>query len=324
MPKVTFSSAKGILQEAGSGFQVNDVPISTESETFASTRQVTITPILVDDDVDGTVIDIADAWFTLPTPNRTYYIWFDGGEEEADDPADSFTWLDSDNAIRISDVTGDGEQLATAAAVCAAITDRVNSAAASAGGINYSTNVDGDADNLDNVLGQAGLGGSSATGAGDHSGELFAVDNGDSTVTIHCLEMGDVPGSGDLDFESGGLLSLGEDEDQDWTAAVDLESSGTKGNGNALQVFGTSLLRSASAAAENIRGDATLAVATAGTKKFLHMDTDPTANGEAPSVRVTLNDFAGSETTLTLDTENDFAWLLSNGVGWIVLDSEVA
>ena len=43
MPKVTFSNSRGILQEAGTGFQVNDAPILEEIEAVADSAIFTVT-----------------------------------------------------------------------------------------------------------------------------------------------------------------------------------------------------------------------------------------------------------------------------------------
>ena len=122
MPKVTFSNAKGILQEAGTGFQVNDAPILTESESVAGNAVITITPNVTDSGNADAAIDFTGKYFKIATSDEEWYVWFDGGVAGTDDPAPGD--LDASNSIRISDAIGN---LDTVTKTCDAIVARLNS-----------------------------------------------------------------------------------------------------------------------------------------------------------------------------------------------------
>lgn len=311
MPKVTFSNAKGILQEAGSGFQVNDAPILMESETIGTTTQYSVTPIVVDDDIGSTVIDLAGKFFTLPTPDGIYYVWFDGGDTTATDPGDAYG-LDTAKGIRISDTTGAAGVIVSVELAVKAIVARIlgdNSGVAD-GLIDYS--------DLDNVLGYDeadGVPTGSQTGNTDVSAILKATNAANASVTVDVYPIGAPTSTAKVDV--GGLTGLGEDEDQDWTITRVAVGESTNSNGSALQAFGTSIVRQATAA---IAGTATLANAAAGAKKFIRLDTAPGAGG---SVVVSYTGPTGAGATLTFKGDEDYAYLLSNGLGWATLKSDL-
>lgn len=297
MPKVTFSNAKGIVQEAGTGFQVNDAPITqVESETVGTTAQFVLTPIVVDDD-GATVIDLAGKYFVLPSSAGNYYVWFDGGDEAATDPGVALGF-DTDTGVRISDATGTGEQLSTLANVCRVITERLNSAASTQDSIDGGAGID--YSDLDNVLGE--------TGDADVS-DIFVASTDDSAVTIDAVQIGLVGASPVVTDLEG----LGADEDQDWTVVTVNDSVGNGRNGNALITYGTTILEQATA---GVSGTATLATAAAGTKKLIRMDDAP---GAAGKVVLTLNDRAGSSTTIEFAAQNAHVYLMSTGLGWETL-----
>ena len=316
MPKVTFSNARGILQEAGTGFQVNDAPILEESETVSGNATIVITPVVVDDDEDDTVLDIAGSYFIIATSDEEFYVWFDGGDGDAEDPTPA--GLSAANSIRISDTTGDGNTLVTRELVCKAIADRINASDDFSGdGItDYSgTAADGDVTVVTAVLGPAdsdanGAADTANLGADDVSDRLVAAVSGgagEEIVTITVLPMGSVSSAGHV-VNNGSLCRLGEDEDLEWTVEL---TDALGANGSALQSFGTSIVRNGGAQAATC----SLANATAGTKKLIRQDTEDGGG----SIVVSFKDKAGAAATATFADDEDLLYLISTGHGWGVL-----
>ena len=305
MPKVTFNSAKGILQEAGSGFQVNDAPILIESESVAGNAVITVTPDVTDSGDAEAVIDVTGKYFLIATPDKKWYVWFDGNDADTTDPEP--LGLGAASSIRISD---EPANLDTVAKVCDAITARLNGAANTGTGIDYSVDVAADGI-CDNVLGPAddddptdGVATVSGLGA-DNVKTLFkAVDN-TTDVEITVLPMGSVEGSqGSNVVNAGDLVNLGEGED-DWTVAL---ADGTGDNGSALQAFGTSVVSNAGSETCTC----TLANATAGTKKLV-------IQSGAGIVAMSYSNHAGTAATATFNADAEALYLLSTGLGWGVL-----
>jgi hypothetical protein len=118
MPKVTFSNAKGILQEAGSGFQVNDTPILEEIEALADSASFTVTVNTTGDtgsDLDGKYFLIADASGTQ------FHVWFDIGNTGTADPDP----LDGEStSVEVSTVTAGDAGTVVAGFVATAINAR--------------------------------------------------------------------------------------------------------------------------------------------------------------------------------------------------------
>lgn len=109
MPKVTFSNAKGILQEAGTGFQVNDAPILEEIEALADSASFTVTVNTSGDtgsDLDGKYFLIADASGTQ------FHVWFD---IDAHDAAADPDPLDGESTSVEVDTVAEGDTGATVA-----------------------------------------------------------------------------------------------------------------------------------------------------------------------------------------------------------------
>lgn len=315
MPKVTFSDAKGILQEAGTGFQVNDAPILEESETVSGNATIVITPVVVDDDEDDTVLDIAGSYFFIATPDERFYVWFDGGDADAEDPAPD--GLSAANSIRISDTTGDGNAIASREDACNAILHRLMASDGTAAGIlDYQ---DGGANGiLEAVLGPADTDADDAAdaaelGADNVSDRFHAAVSGaagSEIVTITILPMGsveDTHGTNQI-VDQGTLTGLGEDEDLAWTVQL---TDALGANGSALQSFGTSVVRNAGAQAATC----SLANAVAGAKKLIRQDTEDGGG----SIVVSFKNHAGVSKTATFADDEDILYLISTGHGWGVL-----
>jgi len=298
MPKVTFSNAKGILQEAGSGFQVNDAPILTESETVAGNVVITVTPSVIDSD-DGSLLEIKEKYFLIATPNEKFYVWFDSGDAAAEDPEPH--GLTAANSIRISD---DTTAIASNADACNAILHRLLSTDGSIadGIINYST-ATVDADVLDNVLGVD----NDAAGEGaDKVDDRWEVTTDGTDVVIAVLPVGSIAGSFKANVvDAGNLVNLGSVDPDSWAVAL---SDGTGDNGSALQTFGTSVV--SNAGSETC--ECTLANATAGTKKLV-------VQSGVGIIAMSYSDFAGASKTATFNAPDEALYLLSTGVGWAVI-----
>jgi hypothetical protein len=305
MPKVTFSSAKGIFQEAGTGFQVNDAPILEESESVVGNAVITVTPDVLDSGDGEAAIDVTGKYFLIATPDKKWYVWFDGNDADTADPEP--LGLDAASSIRISDSPAN---LDTVEKVCDAITARLNGAVNAGTGIDYSIDILTNGI-CDNVLGPAdnsepadGVATESDLGA-DNVKTLFkAVDN-TTDVEITVLPMGSVEGSqGSNIVNPGDLINLGVGED-DWTVTL---SDGTGDNGSALQAFGTSVV-------SNAGGETctcTLANATVGTKKLV-------IQSGAGIVAMSYSNHAGAAKTATFNADAEALYLLSTGLGWGVL-----
>ena len=313
MPKVTFSNAKGILQEAGSGFQVNDAPILMESESVAGNAVITLTPDITDSGAGEAAIDITGKYFTIATPDERFYVWFDGGDADTEDPTPGN--LTAANSIRLSESPA---QLDTLAKVCSAITARLTTAN-NATGLDYSdTAADGDATVCTAVLGPADTDevpdGADTAGLGaDTVGDKFSVTDDGSVVTIVVLPVGSADGSlGDtLHTTVGDLTNLGTGDDgldDDWAIEY---TNGTGNNGSALQAFGTSVISNAHGSATCT---ATLANATAGTKKLI-------VQSGAGAIDVTFNDPAGSSVTAQFNADGESLYLISTSLGWGTLNN---
>ena len=305
MPKVTFSNAKGILQEAGTGFQVNDAPILMESETVAGNASITVDCVIVDD--DASIADITGKYFLIATPDTQYYVWFDGGDATTTDPLPY--GLDESVGIRISDAIGLGLAIGSNADAANAIQHRLEATDGTADGILDYSDLPG------SVLGDAGEGDvdvSVASGAN----EFAVTDNGDGSVTIHVIPMGSVASSNMEVRDDEQLQGLAGDGTGglDWTVELAVDGSGTGSNGSALQAFGASVIRNAGTKAVSC----TLANAAAGAKKLVRQD--PEDGGG--TIVMTFTDHAGSTATATFGDDEDLLYLLSTGLGWAVLHNQ--
>ena len=310
MPKVTFNNAKGILQEAGSGFQVNDAAISTESETLEGNVVITVSPDVIDsaDVTDSTVVDITGKYFMIATPDERFYVCFDGGEAGTTDPAPF--GLTAANSIRISESHA-GDELNTNAKVANAIEARLTDAN-NGGGLNYSvtaTATDGETLVCTAVLGPADDNGDDAAevadlGADSVNGKFSIANDGAGNLTITVLPIGSVSsahGTGADVVGHGDLRKLGDGED-DWTVSL---SDGTGDNGSALQTFGTSIISNDGGATCTC----TLADAVAGTKKLIRQD-------GAGTITLLLNGPNGDSSSSSFNADEDCLYLISTGIGW--------
>ena len=313
MPKVTFSNAKGILQEAGTGFQVNDAPILMESESVAGGAAITVTPDVADGGDGDSAIDITGKYFRIATPDERFYVWFDGGDASTTDPTPAD--LAVANSIRLSESPA---QLNTLAKVCSAITARLT-AANNATGLDYSdTAADGDTTVCTAVLGPADTDevpdGADTAGLGaDDVSAKFAVTDDGSIVTIEVLPIGSIDGSlGDtLHTSEGNLRNLGTGEDgldDDWTVTY---TDGTGDNGSAIEAFGTSVIGNAGGETCTC----TLANAPAGAKKLV-------IQSGVGIIAMSYSDHAGDPKTATFNAADEALYLLSTGLGWAVLKNE--
>jgi len=309
MPKVTFSNAKGILQEAGTGFQVNDAPILMESESVAGNVVITVTPDVLDSGDGDSLMAIEGKYFLIATPDEEWYVWFDSGDADATDPAP--LGLTAANSIRISD---DTTAIANEADACNAILHRINASNGGADGmINYSdTALDGSTTVLTGVLGPADDNGDDAAdtaslGADDVSGKFVAATDG-TDVTITVLPVGSVADSLLKDaVNAGDLVDMGTGVAgaDDWAVTL---ADGTGANGSALQSFGTSVISNAGSETAT----ATLATAAVGTKKLV-------IQSGAGAIDMSYDDHAGTAKTASFDADAEALYLLSTGLGWGVI-----
>jgi len=265
MPKVIFSNDKGILQEAGTGFQVNDAPILQEIEAISDSAEFTVT-VNASGDTAG---DLQNKYFYIADASESqWYVWMNvnddgvpGGEGVDPDPDDGDT-----TGIEVA-VTINDAKAVVATAIAAAINGETEFTSA-------------------------------------------AVDE---VVTVSCLEVGPVLiGSlgGYQLIKNGNLEDLGAGENEDFAIALVDNGAGS----SALETFGVTNLAQANANA--VVGTATLAATTAGTKKLVVL---PAAPGAGSSVVVTYVDGTGGSSTLTFDGAAEYAYLLSNGTGWVKL-----
>ena len=264
MPKVTFSNSRGILQEAGTGFQVNDAPILEEIEAVADSAIFTVTVNASGDtgsDLNNKYFYIADA------SNNQSYVWFNVAAAGVDpDPDDGDT-----TGVEVTIAEGVADTV-VATAVASAIDDLT----------------------------------------GFKSSAVAEV------VTVSCLEVGNiVMGVGNDLVKNGNLSSLGVDSSDPLDGIGDEEFSlelVSNGSGNsALATFGVTNLTQDND--QSATGVATLAAAVAGTKKLLHASSVEAGS----SIVVTYVNGVGGSSTLTFDAAAEWAYLLSNGTGWVEL-----
>jgi hypothetical protein len=272
MPKVTFSNSRGILQEAGTGFQVNDAPILEEIEAVVDSAVFSVT-VNASGDTAG---DLQNKYFYIADASDSqWYVWMnvntdgvEGGEGVDPDP-DAGDTTGIEVAVEIGD---------TAAAVATAIAAAINT----------------------------------------ENATEFTATAADAVVTVSCLEVGNIVMDVGNDLVTiGNLTNLGVDSSDpldgigDEEFLVELVSNGS-GN-SALATFGVTNLTQDND--QNVVGTAGLAATTAGTKKLLHASSIEAGS----SVVVTYINGVGGSSTLTFDTTTEWAYLLSNGTGWVEL-----
>ena len=128
MPKVTFSNAQGINQEAGSGFQVNDAAITPEAETLAASATIAVT---VSED---TLSDTNNGYFLIADASDSrWHVWLNVAAAGVDpDPLPTIS-----TAIPVA--YAQGANLAAVAAAVATAVDGETEFSASTDGVDTVT-----------------------------------------------------------------------------------------------------------------------------------------------------------------------------------------